>query len=332
MVSPLHDSTDAIGVLLRLTESLSAGPSLEDALKAVTDAALGLLPADHASVRLLDPSHATLLASARSGRGSDAPQISMRSGEGIAGWVLANGRSVRIDDVRLDARFKPADGQGFAIRSILAEPLTSGGRVAGVLSASSSRVAAFTHRDELLARLLANCSVPPLERARLERLAMTDDLTLAYNARYLRPRLRIEMDRSGEGAGPSLLMMDLDSFKQVNDTRGHAVGDAVLRLFADRVRAQTRREDALVRRGGDEFAVVMPGATLDQALTVAERVLRHVAGSPFSVGEGEPLLQTVSIGVATWDARESVEGLEERADRALYRAKASGRNRVDGGG
>src|SRR5579883_1329875 len=116
MVSPLLDTTDAIGVLLRLTEALSGAPSLEDALRAVTDAALALVPADHASVRLLDPTHTTLLASARSGRGSDAPQVSLRSGEGIAGWVLANGRSVRIDDVRLDDRFKPAEKQGFAIR------------------------------------------------------------------------------------------------------------------------------------------------------------------------------------------------------------------------
>jgi diguanylate cyclase (GGDEF)-like protein len=323
MTSPL----DPISVLLELTESLSGAASLEVALSAVTAAALQLLPADHASVRLLDPTHTTLLASARSGRGTAHPQVSLRAGEGIAGWALESGRSVRVDDVRLDSRFKPASGQGFAIRSMVAAPLCASGTVVGVLSASSPVVGAFAAREERLAQLLANCSVPPLERARLERLAMTDELTLAFNARYLRSQLGRSLDPSSDDSGPSLLLVDLDDFKQVNDTLGHAAGDRVLRGFADRVRATVRQLDALVRRGGDEFALVMPGATLEQARAIAERLRRNLADEPFDVG-GRAVVQTVSIGVATWDGRESAEALEARADRALYAAKSRGRNLV----
>ncbi len=140
-----------------------------------------------------------------SGQGTTAPQVSLRSGAGVAGWVLERGRVVRIDDVLRDARFKPVGGQGFAIRSMVAAPLWAGGNAIGVLGASSSRVAAFGERDELTTQLLANCSVPPLERARLERLAMTDHLTLAFSAGQLRAHLRAAMESRVGSAGPSLL-------------------------------------------------------------------------------------------------------------------------------
>ncbi len=324
---PMKSPLDPISVLLELTEALSSAASLEAALSAVTGAALQLLPADHASVRLLDPTHTTLLASARSGSGSAHPQVSLRAGEGIAGWSLESGRSVHVDDVRTDGRFKQASGQGFAIGSMVAAPLCASGKVVGVLSASSPIVGAFAARDERMAQLLANCSVPPLERARLERLAMTDELTLAFNARYLRSQLGRSLELSGDEPGPSLLLVDLDDFKRVNDTLGHAAGDGVLRGFADRVRATVRQLDALVRRGGDEFALVMPDATIEQARAVAERLRRSLAEQPFDVG-GQSVLQTVSIGVAAWDCRENAEALEARADRALYAAKSRGRNVV----
>ncbi|MGD0529674.1 MAG: sensor domain-containing diguanylate cyclase [Polyangiaceae bacterium] len=322
---------DPLSVLLDLTYRLTNEPNLEAALVAVTDAALLLLAAEHASVRLLDPTHTTLLASARSGQGTTAPQVSLRSGEGVAGWVLERGRVVRIDDVLRDARFKPVGGQGFAIRSMVAAPLWAGGNAIGVLGASSSRIAAFGERDELTTQLLANCSVPPLERARLERLAMTDHLTLAFSAGQLRPHLRAAMESRGGAAGPSLLLLDLDDFKNVNDTHGHAVGDVVLRGFADRVRMLTRQLDILVRRGGDEFVLVMPEAALDQAVAVAERIREGIASEPFVAGY-ERIHQTVSIGAATWNGRESAEALEIRADSALYVAKRDGRNRSAIGG
>jgi diguanylate cyclase (GGDEF)-like protein len=327
---PPPQDVDPIAVLLHLTGAVSGAESLEDALQAVTDAALRLLPADHASVRLLDPSHTTLLASARSGRGTDHPQVLLRRGEGVAGWVLQHGGCVRIDDVATDERFKQATAQGFAIRSMVAAPLSSAGRVIGVLSASSPLRAAFSARDEAVAQLLANCSVPPLEHARLERLAMTDHLTLAFNARYLQSHLRRAIARAADAPaepGPSLLFVDLDDFKRVNDACGHVAGDIVLRALADRVRGLTRQLDALVRRGGDEFALVMPGADLERARAVAERVRHCIAEAPFEAG-GCSIAQTVSIGVAAWDGREAAGALEVRADRALYAAKAGGRNQV----
>jgi diguanylate cyclase (GGDEF)-like protein len=323
-----HDALKDLLALLQLTEQLADGRTLEEALRAVTDTALAVLPGDHASIRLLDSSRAYLLSHARSGTGRDTAALPLRVGEGIGGWVLEHGKPARVIDVHEDPRFKAAPGQGFAIASMVVEPLVSEGAAIGVLSVSSPEVGAFSATDEVLARLLANCSVAPIQRARLERLAVTDDLTLAFNGRYLASRMLEEMDRARRsGDSVSILLMDLDHFKQVNDTHGHAVGDQVLRAFVERVRAATRRVDILVRRGGEEFVLLMPGTTAVEAKTIADRICRHAAGLPIQVGEAH-VSQTVSIGVATWNGEESPEKLEQRADAAMYSAKKHGRDRV----
>jgi diguanylate cyclase (GGDEF)-like protein len=323
-----HDALKDLLTLLQLTEQLSDGRGLEDALRAITEATLAILPGDHASIRLLDATHTHLLASARAGIGRDTPSILLRAGEGISGWVLTHGRPARVVDVRDDPRFLPIGEQGFAIASMVVEPLISEGKTIGVLSVSSPEVNSFAPTDELMARLLANCSVAPIQRARLERLAVTDDLTLAFNSRYLTPRLLEEMERARRGATMlSVLLMDLDHFKRVNDTHGHAIGDRVLRAFADRVRANTRRIDLLVRRGGEEFVLIMPSTPPIEAAAIAERVRDATAREPIEA-EGERIVQTVSIGIATWDGRESPADLERRADHAMYDAKERGRDQI----
>jgi diguanylate cyclase (GGDEF)-like protein len=323
-----HDALKDILALLQLTQRLTDGCNLEEALQAVTDTTLALLPGDHASIRLLDATRTAALSSARSGSGRGSAAVHLRVGEGVGGWVLEHGQHARIIDVREDPRFKVTPGQGFAIASMVAEPLISEGATIGVLSVSSPEVGAFSETDELLARLLANCSVPPIQRARLERLAVTDDLTLAFNGRYLASRMLEEMDRARRaGDTLSVLLMDLDHFKNVNDTHGHAMGDRVLRAFVDRVRGATRRADVLVRKGGEEFVLLMPGTMATEAKTIAERIRQNAAEKPIALGEVS-VEQTVSIGVATWDGRESPEALELRADRAMYQAKELGRNRV----
>jgi diguanylate cyclase (GGDEF)-like protein len=324
----MNGRADPIAALLALTERLAREAPLEEHLASVTDAALVLLPADHASIRIVDASGDELLACARSGTGTDHHALPLRKGEGVAGWVLENASAALVRDTREDERFLPASGQGFAIGSIVAAPLVHGGRAIGVLSSSSSAPRAFDEAHERLARLLAACSVPALERARLVRLAVTDDLTLAYNGRYLLPRLQQELERARADAPVSVAMLDLDHFKRVNDTYGHARGDVVLRAFADRVRDKTRRSDLLVRRGGEEFVLVLPATDAERALALAERIRGAVGGEPMPVGDSATVVQTVSAGVATWDGVEGPEALLHRADLALYEAKGAGRDRV----
>ncbi len=197
----------------------------------------------------------------------------------------------------------------------------------GALSVTAEDKGHFSGDDLVLGRLLANCIAGSIERARLKRLAITDAQTLSWTHGYLMPRLEEEL-REAREPGVAVLLMDLDHFKRVNDTHGHAVGDRVLRSFTDVVRQSIRRRDMLFRRGGEEFVVVMPSCTLEDAAIVAERIRSTLAAEPLDGGDGIAVDQRVSIGVARWNGSETAAELEARADAAMYEAKHQGRDRV----
>jgi len=164
-------------------------------------------------------------------------------------------------------------------------------------------------------------------------LALTDSLTGLYNRRYLMAHLDGLMSRAAEGAqGPAVLMLDIDFFKRVNDTHGHAAGDAVLREVASRIARHVRGFDLVARYGGEEFVVVMPETQLAVAAMVAERLRKMIAAKPISLGEGEGELElTISAGIAvTREGGDSPTAILQRADKALYEAKGRGRNCVAG--
>ena len=163
-------------------------------------------------------------------------------------------------------------------------------------------------------------------------LAVTDQLTGLHNRRYMETQLDALVRRAVVGGGDpvALLVIDIDHFKQVNDSFGHGVGDEVLREFAVRLASNVRAIDLAVRFGGEEFVVVMPDTELAYAHRIAERIRRQVAGSPFRVLAGEELLTvTISIGVAaSLGEGDTPQTLIRRADEAMYEAKDRGRNRV----
>jgi len=164
-------------------------------------------------------------------------------------------------------------------------------------------------------------------------LAITDQLTGLYNRRFLMGQLTPLAQRAQcGGEAVSIMVVDIDHFKRLNDTYGHHVGDAVLRDFAVRLGTNTRPSDFACRMGGEEFVVIMPRTTGDIGCLAAERLRRSICASPFVVpGVGHPLEVTVSIGVAaSEETDETVDALLKRADEALYEAKNAGRNRVIG--
>jgi len=158
-------------------------------------------------------------------------------------------------------------------------------------------------------------------------LAITDQLTGLFNRRYMSRHLNTLLS---DGAKPvSFLMLDVDFFKQINDSYGHDVGDEVLREFANRISANVRGIDLACRFGGEEFVVVMPDTDLSFAYMVAERLRQSVADAPFMVSAtSKQVPVTISIGVASSSNGDTPEVLLKRADQALYRAKRDGRNRV----
>ncbi|HSR56500.1 MAG TPA: PleD family two-component system response regulator, partial [Alphaproteobacteria bacterium] len=167
-------------------------------------------------------------------------------------------------------------------------------------------------------------------------LALIDDLTGLYNHRYLSVHMDTALRRAVANGKPlSVLMLDIDFFKKVNDTHGHAVGDKVLKELASRMTRSIREFDTAARRGGEEFVVVMPECGIDVAVNVAERLRHLVADQPFCADDGQEIPVTVSIGIAArQEGGDTAEDLLARSDDALYEAKRNGRNRVEveGGG
>jgi diguanylate cyclase (GGDEF)-like protein len=222
-----------------------------------------------------------------------------------------------------------------AAHSGLLAPLRYQDRTFGVVVVldheARQRVDAFDIEEggPLLANL-ASLAATALENARLYELATVDGLTRLFIRRHFEQRLGEELRRAERyGLTLSLLLMDIDHFKRFNDTYGHQVGDEVLRLVARTVKASIRDLDVPGRFGGEELLVLMPETDGIGALAMAERVRAAIEAAGLPGPTGEPLRVTVSVGVATWpgDARDA-DGLVEAADKALYRAKAEGRNRT----
>ena len=319
---------EALAGLSAIVRELAGANDIDSALKIATDAAVALLDADHASIRLCaEEEH--LRSVARSGVGSDRPPPAFAKGQGVLGWTASTGRVARIDDASADPRFRDTPERGFDVGSVLAIPVVDESRIVGVLSMSKAERHGFERAHESMGLVLAHCASQVLRAAELEQMAATDTLTRAYDRGHLLPRLSAAMHRARRsGETFSVLLIDLDHFGDVNDRFGCGIGDATLRVFAEVVRGFVRDTDGLVRRGGEEFLVVMPRCTADEAWLVAERLRSFLHRHPLRIGPSLALFQTASIGVATWDGDESALELDERVEQVMREAKLRGRNRI----
>jgi diguanylate cyclase (GGDEF)-like protein len=169
-----------------------------------------------------------------------------------------------------------------------------------------------------------------LQLKRAEALSVTDDLTKLYNTRYLNSVLRRETKRASRSGRPlSLLFLDLDGFKGVNDKHGHLCGSRALVEAAAVIRGSARETDVVARFGGDEFALILPDTGSEGAFAVGERIRERIAAHDFLVGDGLKIRLTASVGVATLpDAAASAEELVRAADKAMYLVKESGKNGI----
>lgn len=225
--------------------------------------------------------------------------------------------------------------------SIALLPLVRHGRVIGSLNIGSYNVERFvkgvrTDFMEHLAAVVAICIENASNLERLKRQGLTDTLTAINNRRFFDQRLKEELERSSrEGMPLTCLLLDVDHFKKVNDSYGHQTGDHVLREVAALIRAQLRGSDVLSRYGGEEFSALLSRSGAHEAAEVAERIRQAIAGHRFVNAAGEPFQVTISIGAATFHpgtpagaGKPRGDVLVGHADRALYEAKSSGRNKV----
>lgn len=254
----------------------------------------------------------------------------MTPGEGVAGWVMTNAKSRLIEDLQTDDVALGGEG----IRSWLGVPLFMYGDCEGVVAVQSSRVGAFDPEHQRLLESLALQIAAALQNAHLYELAMVDGLTGLFVRRYLDARMEEEIERSRRYNTPfSIIMMDVDDFKKLNDTYGHLVGDRVLKAIANVVKAQMRGVDTAARYGGEEMAVILPRTEMVGAYNLAERIRESIADLRITTDDDPPkaLAVTASLGIAAYPESKAKNGedLVGKADRALYRAKKTGKNRVE---
>jgi diguanylate cyclase (GGDEF)-like protein len=257
----------------------------------------------------------------------------MQNGEGAAGWVMTNGRPRRIGDLSADPEIASRGG-AHGIRSWLGVPLFMYGGCEGVIAVQSSHARAFRTDHQRLLESLALQIAAALQNAHLYELAMVDGLTGLFMRRYFDARIEEEIERSKRyGTAFSVVMVDVDDFKHLNDTHGHLIGDRVLRGIANVVKSQMRGVDTAARYGGEELALILPRTEMVSAYNVGERIRSAIAEMRITTdSDTAPALRvTASFGIASYPESKARDGedLVRRADRALYRAKKTGKNRVE---
>ena len=244
-----------------------------------------------------------------------------------------------FDGLRLCARIR-SDAQ---TRQLPIIAVVNPGDVANAVRALDLGVNDIIHRPVDAGEMMARVSTQLRRKRYADRLrsqldeslemAVTDPLTGLHNRRYIASRLRQAVESANHGGAPvSLLIADIDHFKNINDRFGHEGGDHVLCGFAERLLRDLRALDLAARYGGEEFLIVMPGAGLAEAGIASERLRASIAAEPFAVGDDQSVAVTVSIGFAQAKIGESADALLRRADEALYVAKGEGRNRVEAAG
>ncbi len=358
---------DRLSILLKVGMRLAAERNLDRLLDMIIEETTAVMNAERSSLFLIDGDTGEMWA--KIAQGVDVVEIRFPVGVGIAGTVGKTGEIINIPDAYAEPRFNPEFDKktGYRTRSILCVPLQNiVGEVIGAIQVLNKKAGMFGKDDEaLLTALAAQASVAidnadlykklnelnlsleskvkertsELVRANerlsalnkeLEEITITDSLTQVFNRQYFMDRIKQEVKRSYRyGTHVSLLMLDIDYFKKVNDTYGHQAGDSVLAGVAGLIKNGLRDTDLFARYGGEEFCLLAMAMDQAGAELLAERLRKKVESAEFVSG-GNRLKVTVSIGVSAWlpEIKENFEELVRRADSALYSAKQEGRNRI----
>jgi diguanylate cyclase (GGDEF)-like protein len=336
----LTQQLDSLTVWMEITKAIGSSLNSDDLFQIVLDKSTAFVEAEQGSLMLLDAAGQELSIKAMKGLHRGIVEgVRIRSGEGISGKVLENRIPLMVKDLETDERILQEKRPRYKTKSFISLPLKLDDRIIGVLNVADKITGeVFSEHDlRLLSSIAAYASVA-IERSeyyerseQLKKISITDSLTGLLNRRYFQERLTEELERSRRHKLPlSLILLDVDDFKVINDTFGHPVGDESLKGMARSIRTTIRTIDVAARYGGEEFAVILPQTNKQDATTIAERICVEVARL-----EPPPAIPqvkwpfTVSLGLATFsEDAATLEELIRNADIALYTAKARGKNRV----
>jgi len=333
----LQDQANRLSVLYDVSKAISRTIEIDDLLELIHQQLTRVLPSDAYFVALYLPEEEVLDLQIMIDEQKRYPPQKIPADQGLSGWIVSNHQPLLIKNISEEIDQLPIEpvvvGQEKVTPSWLGVPLISEEELLGILAVASYQTYAFQESDQYLLEQIAQQAALSIKNARhhqdVERQARLDSLTEAYNHGYFIHILHQEARKALQKGHPlSLIMLDIDYFKQYNDTYGHVVGDEVLRLTVQAIEQNIKSKDAVGRWGGEEFGITLPEATLDQAEKVAHRIRRTLKNLPLKDTYGNPIPKpTISQGIATLpDHTRDIDELIIIADRALYQAKSRGRD------
>jgi diguanylate cyclase (GGDEF)-like protein len=320
-----------------VAKALTSSLDLDSILQTILEKMAEYFRPDTWSLLMVDEAKNELYFAIAVGTASEAlKNVRLKVGEGIAGHVAKYGEKLIVPDVAADPRFAKRIDQTtqWETQSIICVPLKSKLRVQGVIQLVNVNMAHFGADETFFLQALCDYAAIAIENARsvekIQELTITDDCTGLYNARHLYKTLETEVYRSSRfGYEFSVLFIDLDHFKQVNDTHGHLIGSKLLAEIGYLIKAQLRLIDFAFRYGGDEFVVLLPQTGKDQAAVVARRLRDSLRASAFCKEEGLNLNVRASMGLATYphDAK-TPHDIIRQADQMMYEVKNTTRDSI----
>jgi diguanylate cyclase (GGDEF)-like protein len=321
-----------------VSRTLTSSSDLSDILRKIMGKMKEMTKAETWSVLLVDQETGDLVFEKTGAKKTkEIQKIRLKMGEGIAGWVAREGIPVVVPDVSKDERFlgKIDNAIHFKTKSLMCIPVRINEEVIGVLELVNKTTGEpFRKEDIDLLMRLVDLTAIAIERTslyqKMTELAITDDLTKLFNTRYLNRTIEIEIQRSSRyNTSVSLIFMDVDYFKRINDGFGHLIGSKVLVEMGQLLLKSLRTVDIVARYGGDEFVIVLPQTPPKAATKIAERMRKSIEQNTFLKKEGYALKLTASFGVASYpESAASKDDLIRLADDAMYRVKNQTRNAV----
>lgn len=320
-----------------VAKALTSSLDLDSILQTIMEKMAEFFRPDTWSLLMVDEQRSELYFAIAVGDAADSlKNVRLKVGEGIAGWVAQHGERLIVPDVNRDPRFtkRVDDVTEWKTQSIICVPLRSKHRVLGVIQLVNVELEGFKQDELSFLQTLCDYAAIAIENARavekIQELTITDDVTGLYNARHLYKTLETEVYRSARfGYEFTVLFIDLDHFKQVNDTFGHLIGSKLLSEIGYLIKAQLRLIDYAFRYGGDEFVILLPQTSKDAALNVAKRLRDNLRTTPFCSEEGLNLTVKASIGLATYphDAK-TPHDIIRQADEMMYLVKNTTRDNI----
>ncbi len=339
MALSLADRTqqpDELKIFHDVAKALTSSLDLDTILQTILQKVAAYFKPTTWCLLMRDESGSDLWYSVAVGKGCESVNaLRLRSGESLARWVIEHGEPLIIGDVGRDPQIRPESKDDFfdSPCAVVCMPVRTSGDVLGIMQLVNADMQVY-EKSQMLLQALADYAAIAIENARavnrIQELSITDDCTGLYNARHLATVLAEEVHRSQRfGYEFSLLFLDLDHFKRVNDEHGHLIGSKLLAQVGQVLRENLRLVDSGFRYGGDEFVIVLPQTEKDAALVVAQRLLTAFRSRQWLTRQGLSVRLRASIGIASYpEDAITAQAIVERADQLMYQVKQSGRDNV----